>query len=427
MKQKNLRNLLSSLVAMSALVINLVVTSVAAAPTITVKVTKNGTTTDYVAGTTATGVVTLQSDTACMWYSGGQTASSDYVTSISLSKGYGTFSYYCVDASGATSNTVSVTVDVNQPTVLTVANTVAEGDNEVKLFSMKEAVTWYVDGKVAATSGKSYTVTGKGNHSVYAVTVDGLKSNTLTFSIPYVAASDSSTTTTKSNTNTTRGNNNNNGGSKTTTTTSYKTATEIGLELIGVSDGGSTNGEVVVEANMNAYFVINGKKMEKAAKDYTITDEGSYTVYATNAYNTVNSLSFTFTIDKSIEDLKLMVNGSETTDTVLTAPVTIKASELGYFSVNGEQANLRSQSDLVLSESGTYVVKFADEAGNETETSFILQIEDSKPATSNDTDTDGNPTNGLLYLLGGAVLGGAVVGIIMVIINRIKNKEDDED
>ncbi len=424
MKKKSIRNLFSSLIVMSALIINMAIAAVAAAPTISVKVTKNGTTTDYVSGTTATGTVTLVSDTACMWYSGGQTASSDYVTTISITKGYGTFSYYCVDASGATSNTVSVTVDVNQPTVLTVANTVAEGDTSVKLFSMKESVTWYVDGKVAASSGKEYTVTGNGSHTVYAVTADGLKSNTLTFSIPYVAASDSNTSTTKTTTTTKKSNNG--GSSYTTTTTSKKVASEIGLELIGVEDGGSTNGEVIAEANMNAYFVINGEKVEKAAKDYTISEEGTYTVYATNAYNTVNSLSFTFTIDKSVDDLTLEVNGQPTTDAVLTAPVTIKATELGYFTVNNESANLRSQSELVISESGTYVVEFTDEAGNKTEASFVLQIDEANVATESDNN-GGNATNGLLYVLGGAVLGGALVGIIMVVINRLKNKEDEDE
>ena len=405
---------LCSLVAVAALSLNMVVASVAAAPTVVAKVNKNGSLVTLGSNETATSVVTLVSDTACTWYSGGQSISDGYSTTKEITKGYGTFTYYCVDQSGQSSNTITVKLDVNQPTVLTLANSVFEGATEVTVLSMKDNVTWYVDG-VQKSTGKSITVTGNGKHTVYAKGADGLQSNTLSFSIPYTTNTNPVVTTTTRKPVVTN--------KPSTTTTSYRGSTSIALALKDLQEGAITNKEVVLEADQNAYFVINGNKQVKAAKTYTIVEEGTYTVYATNATNTVNSVTFNFTIDKTAPTVALKVNNVEVEPGVLEDAVTIVTNEVGFFYVNDEQANIREQSELVISESGTYAIEFKDMAGNSSMVNFVVDM----PEVETPTQTPSSNGNAFLYMIGGAVLGGAVMAIIMVIINRKKNEEVDED
>lgn len=413
-KNKFVKTILS-VAAIMSMSVTMMVSSVAAAPTIVAKVNKNGSLVELGSGETATSTVTLVSDVACTWYSGGQSISDGYSTTKEITKGYGTFTYYCIDQSGNSSNTISVTLDVNQPTVLTYANSVKDGATEVTIYSMKDNVTWYVDG-VQKSVGKSITVTGNGKHTVYAKGADGLQSNTLSFSIPFVSGGTTTVTTTTKKPVTTNN-------KPVTTTSSYKGSTSIALSLKDLAEGGVTNKEVVLEADQNAYFVINGEKQSKAAKAYTITEEGTYTVYATNATNTVNSVTYNFTIDKTAPTVSLKVKNETVQPGVLEDAVTIVTDEVGFFYVNNEQANIREQSELVISESGNYSVEFKDLAGNSSVVNFVVNMpEVTEPAPSNNSSS-----NGFLYMIGGAVLGGAVVAIIMVIINRKKNEEDDDD
>ena len=403
-----MRKILNRFLCACLVVSTLVITNTFAAPTITAKVYRNGTYVTLAEGETADGPVLLESSEACVWSVGGNSVTDGATSSLTVSEGFGNLTYMC----GGSSITFKMSYGA---TVLSMANGVKEGDTSVKVFSLYEAY-FVIDGVKQNSLLKEFYVTGNGTHTISAITADGKPSkNTLTITIPYKKESTTptTTTTTKKPVYTT----------KVTTTSSYKGSTSIALSFRDLAEGAITNSEVVLECDQNAFFVINGEKQPKVAKSWTFTEEGSYTVYATNQTNTVNSVTLHFTIDKTAPVVDLKIEGQTVNPSVFEKPVTITSSELSFFYLNGEKANVHEQSEFVVSENGTYAVEVEDIAGNKTQVNFVIEI----PEENVEPSSEPKASVPILYMLGGAAIGGIVVAIVMFILNRAKNKDEDDD
>lgn len=344
---------------------------------------------------TATTTVTLVSDRPVIFYLYDNAITENYSTSTTIEKGFGTFKYSAVDQQGRMSDAITVKMDLNQEPILT-GNFATPGLESVTLNAMKEAY-YVINGVKESTLSVSKIINTRGDYTIYAESKEGLRSNTVSFSIPTKGAPTTTTTTPKQTVKTTP--------KPTTTkpnTTNPNPGSSIALNLTNVMDGGSTNQDVTIEAAENVFFIINGKKEAAAKKTLTLTEEGSYIISAENAKkNTSEEISFV--IDKTAPAIELLVNGQTQSPGVFKEPVTLQANEQGVFYVNGQET-YGTNNAITISDSGTYTVEFKDLADNKTSVDFVLTIE-------KNTDTpkpDKKEAGWLLYLVIGLVAGAGV-------------------
>lgn len=403
--------------------INTVEVKAAEKPVLVAKHTVNGSLVDLPAGATATSKVTIVSNTPVVFYLNGTSVSDGYSTSKVVG-GTGTFTIYGTDANGNMSDTITFKVDADPATISSVelANG-AGGLTTVNIKTGQKALYYVVNGVKQSSltpAGSPLTLTANGNYTVYGVDEAGRQTNTLSFTIPTTAKVTTTTTTTPKVTTTPK---------KTTTKKPTTTVSaNITLNLIGVEDKGATNKDVTLEASEAVYFIVNGVKESKTAKALTLSKEGSYTVSAVNAKN-VKSGEFTFTIDKTVPELKLEVANMEVAPGVLEDAVTIKSSKSGVFSINDVVIDQTSKTEMTISESGTYTIKVTDAAGNEASVSFVVNMPEAvEPPVVDEPQSNGG-MSWILYVLGGMVAGAAICGAGFYFMNKKKNEEyyDDED
>ena len=363
-------------------------------PTIVANIKVNGVLTPL-GNNTATTTVTLVSDRPVIFYLYDNAITENYSTTTTIEKGFGTFKYSAVDQQGRMSDAITVKLDLNQEPILT-GNFGTPGLESVTLNAMKEA--YYVINGVKETSlNITKVISARGDYTIYAESKEGLRSNTVTFSIPTKGTPTTTTTTTKVTTKTTP---------RTTTkgnpSTTGPVTPSIALNLKNVVDGGSANQDVTIEAAEKVFFIVNGKKEATAKKSLTLSEEGSYIISAENAKKNVSE-EVTFVIDKTAPTVELLVNGSAQAPGVFKEAVTLQANEQGVFLVNGTET-YGTNNAITLSESGSYTVEFKDLADNKTSIDFVLDIQ-KEPEPTKPEQKD---SSWMLYLIIGLVAGAGV-------------------
>ena len=145
------------------------------------------------------------------------------------------------------------------------------------------------------------------------------------------------------------------------TLTVDKSAPEI--ELQGAEDSGNTAQDVIVTFSEN---VTVGGTEYAAGESITYTEEGSYTITATDAAG--NKTTVTFTIDKSVD---VTISQTLITGQILCGAVTFTFNETLAAELNND-GTLLAYSGGKITENGSYSIKFSDALGNTASYSFTI-------------------------------------------------------
>lgn len=146
------------------------------------------------------------------------------------------------------------------------------------------------------------------------------------------------------------------------------TAPVIQLKGTG-KDGYYSNPVVYFEDNETAIATatLNGETIKN---NYPITENGEYTLKVSDIAG--NAVTKTFTVDNVIPEIDGITNNKVTGKDV-TLKISDDVSGVDMITVNGEKKGITSE--MTFTQSGSYNVKVADVAGNETEVSFVIDKE----------------------------------------------------
>ena len=130
-----------------------------------------------------------------------------------------------------------------------------------------------------------------------------------------------------------------------------------------VETNGSTNQDVVVRADEDARFELDGVTIEDFSRELTVTEPGRHVVRAYDKAGN-RSAAFVFTIEKSVPILSTnfyILNGVTRYNVAVTAD-----RRVDYY-VNGELV-AENEYRCKFLDPGVYEVKAVDAAGNESKT-----------------------------------------------------------
>ncbi len=193
----------------------------------------------------------------------------------------------------------------------------------VRILANKK-VTWVVNDVALDRQGNNLLLSTEGSYTVYARSDDGGVSETLRFAID-------------------------------------RTGPVLGSEQ--VETNGSTNQDVVVRADEDARFELDGVTIEDFSRELTVTEPGRHVVRAYDKAGN-RSAAFVFTIEKSVPILSTnfyILNGVTRYNVAVTAD-----RRVDYY-VNGALV-AENEYRCKFTEPGVYEVKAVDAAGNESKT-----------------------------------------------------------
>ncbi len=193
----------------------------------------------------------------------------------------------------------------------------------VRLMADK-TVTWTVNGVALDRKGANLLLSTEGTYEVFATGDDGGVSETLRFAID-------------------------------------RTGPVLGSEQ--VETNGSTNQDVVVRADEDARFELDGVTIEDFSRELTVTEPGRHVVRAYDKAGN-RSAAFVFTIEKSVPILSTnfyILNGVTRYNVAVTAD-----RRVDYY-VNGALV-AENEYRCKFLDPGVYEVKAVDAAGNESKT-----------------------------------------------------------
>ena len=261
----------------------------------------------------------------------------------------GTYSFYCVDKAGNQSSTVTITLDKTKPTGTLYAgsSTISSGSrtnaSSIK-FTSTDAIglnTIYVK-KPGATSYTAYTsgttLTAEGTYSFYAIDKAGNQSDTYTITVDR----------------------------------QIPTA-QLYVDGKAVSSGTYTNGDYIKFVCGETCYVK--EPGETSFKAYTsgaeLNKPGKYVFYGQDAAGNKTS-EYSIVIDRTIKQVTVsnVTGGSTNGDVKITWTNGDANSFAPIKSVTVNGKSVSNGTTVYTIDTGNYVVKVVDAAGNEWQTSF---------------------------------------------------------
>ena len=158
--------------------------------------------------------------------------------------------------------------------------------------------------------------------------------------------------------------------------------TPVTINLTGVEDNGFTNEDVIISCDEDCYYeyTINGVPYSSSSQELSFYEEGEYVIYCYDNNNNMSSVSFTIIKHNPVIDFTNLNNDNLSNTSVKASWQEQYTVEIYYSS---EQIENPSVSDLELIatktsssytcyDSGTYLIKATDLAGNVSYYSFII-------------------------------------------------------
>lgn len=130
--------------------------------------------------------------------------------------------------------------------------------------------------------------------------------------------------------------------------------------ISGAPESGASNQDVTLEADREVLFTVNGAQAEDYTTTLTLTEDGTYTITATDRDGYVSD-----TVTVTIDRVAPVLSSSFPDGALTNENVVFTADEEVSFYVNG--VKMAEGREFTLYDSGSYTVQAADKAGNASE------------------------------------------------------------